>query len=140
VQTVQSGPSAARLRDIRAGSAYDARGRTSHDPPVVGSSSTRSTSSFTRLPGHVVDRIVSLVRCTGRFMARGLAGHVERLPGGSWRVKVVRRGHPLMGREILVSQTCKTEQAAQIELGKLLAQAAAGRQPDSAVTVAQLLD
>jgi hypothetical protein len=36
--------------------------------------------------------------------------------------------------------TCKTERAAQIELGKLLAQAVAGRQPDSAVTVAQLLD
>ena len=32
------------------------------------------------------------------------------------------------------------ERAAQIEFGKLLAQAVAGRQPDSAVTVAQLLD
>jgi hypothetical protein len=30
--------------------------------------------------------------------------------------------------------------AAQIELGKLLAMAQAGRQPDSDVTVAQLLD
>ena len=37
-------------------------------------------------------------------------------------------------------KTCKTERAAQIELGKLLGQAAAGRQPDSDVTVAQLLD
>src|SRR5271170_1381082 len=43
VQTVQSGPSAARLRGIRAGSAYDAQGRTSHNPPVVGSSPTRPT-------------------------------------------------------------------------------------------------
>jgi hypothetical protein len=34
----------------------------------------------------------------------------------------------------------RTERAAQIELGKLLAMAQAGRQPDSAVTVAQLLD
>jgi len=47
---------------------------------------------------------------------------------------------PLTGREIRFRKTCKTEQAAQIELGRLLAQAAAGRQPDSAVTVAQLLD
>ena len=32
------------------------------------------------------------------------------------------------------------DRAAQIELGKLLAMAQAGRQPDSDVTVAQLLD
>ena len=43
VQTVQSGPSAARLRGIRAASAHGARGRTSHNPPVVGSSPTRPT-------------------------------------------------------------------------------------------------
>jgi len=55
-------------------------------------------------------------------------------------VKVYAGTDPLTGREIRFRKTCKTEQAAQIELGKLLAQAAAGRQPDSAVTVAQLLD
>src|ERR1700729_3733523 len=44
VQTVRSGPSAARLRGIRAGSAYDAPGHTSHNPPVVGSSPTRPTA------------------------------------------------------------------------------------------------
>ena len=43
VQTVQSGPSVARLRGIRAASAHGARGRTSHNPPVVGSSPTRPT-------------------------------------------------------------------------------------------------
>ena len=37
-------------------------------------------------------------------------------------------------------KTCKTERAAQIELGKLLEQAAVGCQPASAVTVAQLPD
>jgi hypothetical protein len=37
----------------------------------------------------------------------------------------------LTGREIRFRKTCTIEQAAQIELGKLLAQAAAGRQPDS---------
>src|SRR5262249_48762698 len=47
---------------------------------------------------------------------------------------------PLTGREIRFRKTCKTERAAQIELGKLLAMAQSGRQPDSDVTVAQLLD
>ena len=73
-------------------------------------------------------------------MARGPAGHIEQLPSGSWRVKVYAGTDPLTGREIRFRKTCKTERAAQIELGKLLEQAAAGRQPDSGVTVAQLLD
>ena len=47
---------------------------------------------------------------------------------------------PLTGREIRFCKACKTERAAQVELGKLLALAQAGRQPDSDVTVAQLLD
>jgi integrase len=55
-------------------------------------------------------------------------------------VKVYAGTDPLTGREIRFRKTCKTERAAQIELGKLLEQATAGRQPDSAVTVAQLLD
>ena len=83
---------------------------------------------------------MSVVRCTVRIMARGPAGHIERLPSGSWRVKVYAGTDPLTGREFRFRKTCKTERAAQIELGKLLAQATAGRQPDSAVTVAQLLD
>ncbi len=41
---MQSAPSAARLRGIRAGSAYGAWGRSSHNPPVVGSIPTRPTS------------------------------------------------------------------------------------------------
>jgi len=58
VQTVRSGPSAARLCVIRAGSADDAPGRASHNPPVVGSSPTRPTSGFIRSLGRTVDRIV----------------------------------------------------------------------------------
>lgn len=73
-------------------------------------------------------------------MVRGPAGHIERLPSGSWRVKVYAGIDPLTGREIRLRRTCRSERAAQIELGKLLAMAQAGRQPDSAVTVAQLLD
>ena len=83
---------------------------------------------------------MSVVRCTVDVMARGPAGHIELLPSGSWRVKVYAGIDPLTGREIRLRRTCKSERAAQIELGKLLAMAQAGRQPDSAVTVAQLLD
>jgi len=64
----------------------------------------------------------------------------EQLPSGSRRARVYAGTDLLTGREIRFRKTCKTEQAALIELGRLLAQAAAGRQPDSAVTLAQLLD
>jgi len=65
----------------------------------------------------------------------GPSGHIEQLSGGCWRAKIRGRQPEIWPRKM-----CKTEQAVQIDLGKLLAQAAAGRQPDSAVTVAQLLD
>jgi DNA-binding transcriptional regulator YhcF (GntR family) len=55
-------------------------------------------------------------------------------------VKVYAGKDPLTGREIRFRQTCKTQLAAQIELGKLLEQVTAGRQPESGATVAQLLD
>jgi DNA-binding transcriptional regulator YhcF (GntR family) len=55
-------------------------------------------------------------------------------------VKVYAGTDPLTGREIRLRRTCKTERAAQIELGKLLEQAAAGRQPETDATVAQLMD
>jgi hypothetical protein len=55
-------------------------------------------------------------------------------------VKVYAGTDPLTGREIRFRKICKTERAAQIEFGKLLAAAQAGRQPDSDVTVAQPLD
>ena len=42
-------------------------------------------------------------------------------------MKVYAGIEPLTGREIRFRKTCKTEQAAQIELSRLLAQAAAGR-------------
>jgi hypothetical protein len=75
-------------------------------------------------------------------------GHIEQLPSGSWRAKVHAGTDPLTGREIRLRRTCKTERATQIELGKLLEQAAAGRQPETAagrqpetdVTVAQRMD
>jgi integrase len=76
----------------------------------------------------------------GRVMASTPVGHIEQLPSGSWRAKVYAGTDPLMGREIRLRRTCKTERAAQIELGKLLEQAATGRQPETDATVAQLMD
>jgi len=63
------------------------------------------------------------------------SGHIEQLPSGFWRAKVYAGKDPLTGREIRFRKTCKTERDAQIELGKLLALAQAGRQPDSDVTL-----
>src|SRR6266478_8137474 len=73
-------------------------------------------------------------------MARARGGYIQQLPNGPFRVSVYAGTDPLTGRQIRLRRTCKTERAAQIELGKLLEQAVAGRQPDSAVTVAQLFD
>jgi hypothetical protein len=47
---------------------------------------------------------------------------------------------PLSGREIRFRKTRRTEVEAQIELGKLLELARSGRQPDSDITVVELLD
>jgi hypothetical protein len=68
------------------------------------------------------------------------SGHVEQLPSGSWRAKVYAGKDPLTGRELRFRKTRKTEVEAQIELGRLLELARAGRNPDSGVTVAELLD
>ena len=65
-------------------------------------------------------------------MGKKSPGHIEQLPSGSWRVKVYGGTDPLTGREIRLRKTCKTERAAQIELGRLLEQAEAGRQPERA--------
>src|SRR5262245_47210043 len=66
-------------------------------------------------------------------------GHIERLPGGSYRVIVYAGTDPLTGRRLRFRQTVKTEEQAQILLGKLLEQVAEGRQPETGVTVAELL-
>jgi hypothetical protein len=73
-------------------------------------------------------------------MTHSPSGHIEQLPSGSWPAKVYAGKDPLTGRELRFRKTRKTEVEAQIELGKLLALARAGRQPDSEVTVAELLD
>jgi integrase len=73
-------------------------------------------------------------------MTRTPSGHIEQLPSGSWRAKVYAGKDPLTGRELRFRKTRNTEVEAQIELGRLLELARAGRQPDSDITVAELLD
>jgi integrase len=73
-------------------------------------------------------------------MATARSGYIQQLPSGSFRVSVYAGTDPLTGRQIRLRRTCKTERAAQIELGRLLEQATAGRQPETDATVAQLID
>jgi integrase len=73
-------------------------------------------------------------------MARTRSGYIQQLPSGAFRVSVYAGTDPLTGRQIRLRRTCTTERAAEIELGKLLEQAAEGRQPETAATVEQLLD
>jgi integrase len=73
-------------------------------------------------------------------MARTRSGYIQQLPSGAFRVSVYAGTDPLTGRQVRLRRTCRTERAAQIELGKLLEQAAAGRQPETDATVAQLMD
>ena len=72
-------------------------------------------------------------------MAGGASGHLEQLPSGRFRVDVYAGTDPLTGRRLRFRQTVRTEQQARIVLGKLLAQIAEGRQPETGVTVAELL-
>jgi hypothetical protein len=55
-------------------------------------------------------------------------------------VKVYAGTDPLTGREIRLRRICKAERVAQIEVGKLLELAAAGRQPETNATLAELMD
>jgi integrase len=73
-------------------------------------------------------------------MPRVAKGYIEQLPNGSLRVSVYAGTDPLTRRAIRLKATAKTEQQAQIELGRLLKEASEGRTPESNATVAKLLD
>jgi hypothetical protein len=73
-------------------------------------------------------------------MPRVAKGCVEQLPSGSWRARVYAGVDPITKREIRLKATAKTEQQAHIELGRLLKDASEGRTPESAATMAKLLD
>jgi len=45
-------------------------------------------------------------------------GHVERLPSGSYRVRVYAGTDPLTGKEIRLKATAKTAERAQAELAR----------------------
>lgn len=57
-----------------------------------------------------------------------------------FRVTVYVGTDPLTGRAIRLKATAKTEQQARIELGRRLKDASQGRTPESAATVATLLE
>ncbi|HYZ52959.1 MAG TPA: tyrosine-type recombinase/integrase [Streptosporangiaceae bacterium] len=67
-------------------------------------------------------------------------GYIEPLPSGSFRVGVYLGRDPITGRRTYLRSTAKTEQQAQVELGKLIEKASNGRPPSSDATVTQLLD
>jgi integrase len=73
-------------------------------------------------------------------MAATPSGHIAQLPSGSYRVEVNLGADPITRRRIRLQETCKDLVSAQIMLGKLLAQAQSGKEPESGATVAQLLD
>jgi integrase len=73
-------------------------------------------------------------------MAKTSRGHIQRLPSGSFRVKVYAGTDPVTGKERLLRQTCPDEAAAHVTLGRLLAEADGGRFPDREATLGQALD
>ncbi len=68
------------------------------------------------------------------------SGHIERLTSGSLRVTVYGGLDPLTGRRLRHRKTVRTEAEAQITLGRLLEDAAAGKRPDTRVTLGELLE
>ena len=72
-------------------------------------------------------------------MAKTSKGHIQRLPSGSFRVKVYAGTDPVTGKERLLRQTCPDEASAAAALGKLLAQADGGHFPNREATLGQAL-
>ena len=72
-------------------------------------------------------------------MAKTSRGHIQRLPSGSFRVKVYAGTDPVTGKERLLRQTCPDEASAAAALGKLLAQADGDRFPNREATLGQAL-
>jgi integrase len=73
-------------------------------------------------------------------MAKTSRGHIQRLPSGSFRVKVYAGTDPVTGKTRLLRQTCPDEATATAALGRLLIQADGGRFPDREATLGQALD
>jgi hypothetical protein len=72
-------------------------------------------------------------------MAKTNRGHIQRLPSGSFRVKVYAGTDPVTGKERLLRRTCPDEASAAAALGKLLAQADGDHFPNREATLGQAL-
>ena len=73
-------------------------------------------------------------------MATVAKGHIERLPSGSYRVRVYAGTDPVTGKERRLKRTVATEERAARELARLLRAAEAGRAPEDSATVGLVLD
>jgi integrase len=67
-------------------------------------------------------------------------GHIEKLPGGSYRVHVYAGRDPVTGMKRYLRRTVPTEAKAARELANLLADADAGRAPEVGATLGMALD
>jgi integrase len=67
-------------------------------------------------------------------------GHIERLPSGSYRVRVYAGTDPVTGKERRLKRTARTEARAAQELAKLLRTVETGRAPDDSATLGLALD
>jgi integrase len=74
------------------------------------------------------------------IVAKTSRGHIQRLPSGSFRVKVYAGTDPVTGKGRLLRQTCPDEATAVAALGRLLSQADGDRFPDRQATLGQALD
>ena len=59
-------------------------------------------------------------------MAKTSKGHIQRLPSGSFRVKVYAGTDPVTGEERLLRQARADEASAHVALGRLLVEADGG--------------
>ena len=71
-------------------------------------------------------------------VAKTSKGHIQRLPSGSFRVKVYAGTDPVTGKERLFRQTCPDEAAAHAALSRMLVEADGGF-PDQQATLGQAL-
>ena len=72
-------------------------------------------------------------------MAKTSKGHIQRLPSGSFRVKVYAGTDPVTGKARLLRQTCPDEASAYAALSRMLVEAGGGRFPDQQATLGQAL-
>jgi len=66
-------------------------------------------------------------------------GYVERLPSGSFRIRVYAGLDPLTGKEVYLKKTVKRAEDVEPTKQRLLASAEAGHRPESAATVKHLV-